>query len=181
MRQHALASPTRQALALEAAIARRLHVSPRGARVLPLIQAVSHFGDHAGGWILVGGIGAATSRSRRSQWLRATLSVVAAHGGAVVLKRVVRRRRPARLGIVTSVSAPSVHSFPSSHAASSIAAATAFSGLLPAAVRYPLAFTVAWSRLALGVHHPGDVAAGALLGLVTSRSVQRVLDEGLPA
>ncbi|MDP9396139.1 MAG: phosphatase PAP2 family protein [Actinomycetota bacterium] len=176
-----IASLERRSLSVEAELARRLQLSSRAERALPVTQAVSHFGDHAAGWLLIGMVGAATSRSRRRHWGSATAAVVAAHGAAAVLKRIVRRRRPARLPLVLSVSTPSAHSFPSSHASSSAAAATAFAGLVPPTVRYPLAVSVAWSRLALGVHHPGDVAAGAVLGVVTSRLVRRVLDEGRQA
>jgi membrane-associated phospholipid phosphatase len=40
---------------------------------------------------------------------------------------------------------------------------------LPAAGVYALAGGLAWSRLALRVHHRTDVAAGALLGTVIGR------------
>ena len=59
---------------------------------------------------------------------------------------------------------PTQLSFPSAHAATSFAAARAYSGLLPAALLYPVAGVMALSRVYLGVHYPGDVAAGALLG-----------------
>ncbi len=177
----AFASLARDVLAVEAALGRRLALPSGRRRLLPLAQAVSHFGDHAGGWLVTGAIGTVASPQRRPQWVSATVAVVAAHTAAVVLKRILRRQRPPRLPGVRSVSAPSMHSFPSSHAASSAAAAAAFTGLLPAAIRYPLAVSVAWSRLALGVHHPGDVAAGALLGVATSRFVRRQLGEGRAA
>ncbi len=60
-------------------------------------------------------------------------------------------------------------SFPSGHTLH----ATTFSILLisaypeAAAALVPLALLIAWSRVALGLHYPSDVAAGALIGALT--------------
>jgi undecaprenyl-diphosphatase len=57
-------------------------------------------------------------------------------------------------------------SFPSGHAASGFAFAAAVGGTLPAAAA-PLRFAasaVAYSRVHTGVHYPGDVVVGALIG-----------------
>ncbi|MYS19133.1 undecaprenyl-diphosphatase, partial [Streptomyces sp. DvalAA-14] len=64
-------------------------------------------------------------------------------------------------------------SFPSSHAASSAAAAIAFGALLPRGPFPPLAAAVCVSRLVVGVHYPTDVACGALLGGAMARLGRR--------
>ena len=72
---------------------------------------------------------------------------------------------------------PSSRSLPSGHAASAFAFATAVGHELPreaAAVR-ALAALVAYSRIHTGVHFPGDVAIGALLGTACAQLTARVL------
>jgi membrane-associated phospholipid phosphatase len=100
---------------------------------------------------------------RRSVWRAATGRVAAAYALNTAVKLVVRRRRPPG-GLVST---PTELSFPSAHAATSFAGARAYSRAGgPAAGLYALALGLALSRLRLGVHHPSDVLAGALLGLL---------------
>ncbi|MFF4378892.1 phosphatase PAP2 family protein [Kitasatospora sp. NPDC001547] len=104
-------------------------------------------------------------------------------------KRLVRRRRPdreqARVAVDRQVPMPESASFPSGHTASATAFATAVGVLLPpAAVPLgALAAAVGYSRVHTGVHYPGDVAAGALLGFtaaVASLAVVRTVPPRLP-
>ncbi len=100
---------------------------------------------------------------RRSVWRSATGRVAAAYAANLIVKLVVGRGRPAD-GLVST---PTQLSFPSTHAATSFAGARAFSRAGgPAVGLYALALALAASRLRLGVHHPSDVAAGAVLGLL---------------
>ena len=68
------------------------------------------------------------------------------------------------------------NSFPSSHAANMAAAATLFSVYYK---RYKwififLALLVAYSRIYVGVHYPGDVVAGAVLGVLCTLFVLQI-------
>jgi membrane-associated phospholipid phosphatase len=134
---------------------------------------LSHLGEHALTWIALGLVGAARDPARRGPWLRATATVVGAHGLSIVIKRVVRRHRPGDPRIQVHVGTPSDWSFPSSHAASTTAAAVAYSRLLGR--RYPLISipVMMTSRVILGVHYPSDVLAGGLLGAVMGHRVTR--------
>ena len=55
-------------------------------------------------------------------------------------------------------------SYPSAHAATSVAGARRLAETLPAAPLWTLAAALALSRLHLGVHYPTDTLAGAALG-----------------
>jgi membrane-associated phospholipid phosphatase len=125
---------------------------------------LSHLGEHAASWIALGLLGAALDPAQRRPWLRATATVAGAHGLSIVVKRVVLRHRPSDPRVQVHVATPSDWSFPSSHAASTTAAAVAYSRLLGR--RYPLVSipVMMTSRLILGVHYPSDVLAGSLLG-----------------
>ena len=69
-------------------------------------------------------------------------------------------------------------SFPSGHSASAFAFAQGVSSVAPA-LSVPLhaaAAAVAYSRVHTGVHYPGDVVAGSLIGIVTGGTVSRLLN-----
>ncbi len=139
----------------------------RGAVIL------SHIGEHALVWTALGLAGSVTDPQQRRAWLRATATVVGAHAVSVVAKRVARRHRPSDPRIQVCVATPSDWSFPSSHAASTTAAAVAYSRLLGRP--YPLLAVPVMmsSRVILGVHYPSDVLAGCLLGAMMGSWVTR--------
>ncbi|MFE1249212.1 phosphatase PAP2 family protein [Streptomyces sp. NPDC058735] len=144
-------------------------------RVAGAARALSWAGEHAAMWLAAGLAGAAVDGRRRGAWLRGTALTAGAHLVSMGVKRVVRRPRPAH--VVPLVRTAGRHSFPSSHATSSAAAAVAFGALGVRAVP-PLAAAVCVSRLVVGVHYPSDVAAGAALGALTARLGARWMSGG---
>ena len=143
----------------------RLH-TPAAERA---VARFSRIGEHAVVWLAIGGAAAALDRARRAEWRRATGTVVAAYTLNTALKLVVRRRRPRLPGLPPLTGTPTGLSFPSAHAATSFAGASAYARAgAPAAPLYALALALACSRLYLGVHHPSDVLAGVSLGLLVS-------------
>ncbi len=83
-----------------------------------------------------------------------------------VVKLAVDRERPAAADAMIRL--PSSSSFPSSHAAMSTAAAIVLSEARPELTPLwaALAGAMCLSRLYVGAHHAGDVAAGVALGAV---------------
>jgi membrane-associated phospholipid phosphatase len=99
----------------------------------------------------------------------------------LALKPLAGRQRPARsnnhpVPESRRVRQPASRSFPSGHAASAFAFATAMGQAEPS-LRLPVyvaAATVAYSRVHTGVHYPSDVAIGAVVGSLCGRSVRRL-------
>lgn len=148
--------------------------------VLGAARGLSHFGEHALGWFALAGTGAVVSAAggrTAAPWVELGVSAFTAHAASVVLKRIVRRRRPSDPRIRVGVGTPSRLSFPSSHATSTAAALTALSRITGS--RLPLAGVPVMmaSRLVLGVHYPTDVLAGVALGVATEKTVHRTVKE----
>lgn len=100
----------------------------------------------------------------------------------VAVKPLGRRGRPDREGaevpFARHVPMPRSSSFPSGHSAAAFAFATGVGHTLPAAgvPLRALAALVAYSRVHTGVHYPGDVVAGSLLGAASAQITTRWLD-----
>lgn len=142
------------------------------ARVVAAARALSLSGEHGALWLALGLVGAAADPPRRTPWLRGTALTAGAHLTSMAIKRIVRRVRPELPGHEALVRTAGRHSFPSSHAASSAAAAVTALVLVPSAgaAVAGLAAAMCASRLVLGVHYPTDIAAGAALGALTART-----------
>jgi membrane-associated phospholipid phosphatase len=144
--------------------------------VLAGARALSHFGEHSIGWLVVSALGALLQPAKRRDWLAAGVGAFAAHAAAVVIKRVVKRERPHHPAIAVNVGTPSRLSFPSAHATSTTAAAILMArptGVpLPALLVPPMAL----SRLVLGVHYPSDVVTGVAVGAAVAKVVGSIAD-----
>jgi len=96
-----------------------------------------------------------------------------------VLKRIVNRPRPAQTySFISPLEYERNYSFPSGHTSNAFVTATSLSlqfkkwyVVVPA---HLWAFTVAYSRLHMGVHYPSDVLAGAVLGSASALATYKV-------
>ena len=104
----------------------------------------------------------------------------------LVVKPFGRRRRPDReaqdVPVARQVPMPVSRSFPSGHTAAAVAFASGAGHVLPlaSAPLHALAALVAYSRVHTGVHYPGDVIGGAVLGSVIADVTVSVLDQRWP-
>lgn len=96
------------------------------------------------------------------------------------IKRLVRRQRPALDRVPPRrhpATTTTTHAFPSGHTGSAVAFSVGVTGVHPAAAA-PLAAACAligYSRVHAGVHHPSDVAAGAVTGGLAGLLARRLL------
>jgi undecaprenyl-diphosphatase len=132
-----------------------------------LVKALGLTGEYGAVWVGIGAIGASIDERRRGQWLVAGVSGPAAVAVNFAVKVAVGRQRPLIDEHPPLARAPTKLSFPSAHATSSVAAATALGRVEPRARPYLLAIAAAIciGRPYLGMHYPSDVLAGAALGL----------------
>jgi membrane-associated phospholipid phosphatase len=148
------------------------------------IRRLSNAANFSRLWL---GTAAAIAVLGRKRGRRAALEGVLAIGATSAavnlgVKPIARRRRPDRASPTADdarfVSMPESTSFPSGHAASAFAFAYAVGRHLPG-MAVPirlLAGTVAYSRVHTGVHYPGDVAIGSIVGAGTAAMVAAACD-----
>jgi undecaprenyl-diphosphatase len=131
------------------------------------VKGLGLAGEWGAIWVALGLAAAAADERRRGRWLRAAGAAPAAVGANYLVKLAVRRQRPRLRRLPPLASAPSRLSFPSAHATSSLAAATAMGRVSPGArgPLYALAAAICLTRPYLGMHYPSDVVGGAALGL----------------
>ncbi len=129
-------------------------------------RALGKAANNAVVWVVLGVTLALIDPSRRESWL-----ICAALGPLTIclnygVKLLVKRPRPLLQGLPPLSGAPSSLSFPSAHAASSFAVATAMVRVDPATASALLvALVISLGRPYLGMHYPSDVLIGALLGV----------------
>jgi len=129
-------------------------------------KALGRAGNNGAIWFVIGVLLAVFDGSNREAWsICAALGPIAI-GLNYLVKLIVRRPRPVLEGLPPLGGAPSSLSFPSAHATSSFAVATAMTRVEPlGALAFLLAGALALGRPYLGMHYPSDVLAGAVLGI----------------
>jgi diacylglycerol kinase family enzyme/membrane-associated phospholipid phosphatase len=136
----------------------------------PTLKRLTRSANHSLLWFAIAGVLATRVGVTRRAALRGLLAILGASITANgVLKPLLPRRRPPDAGIPPNRSLrrrPTSSSFPSGHAASAAAFATAVTMESPRAglVVVPVAAAVAYSRVHVGVHWTSDVLAGAAVG-----------------
>jgi membrane-associated phospholipid phosphatase len=130
------------------------------------VQALGKAGNNGLVWLLLGATLAVIDSSRWESWLICAALGPVAIGLNYAVKLAVRRPRPVLEGLPPLGGAPSSLSFPSAHATSSFAVATAMVRVDPAmAGAFLAAVALALGRPYLGMHYPSDVLAGAFIGV----------------
>lgn len=140
--------------------------------------------DHSRLSLSAAAVLAAAGGSRGRRAAAAGLSSIGVTATVVnfALKPIGRRRRPDRdlegVPLARHVPMPASRSLPSGHSATAFAFATGVGHVLPyaGAPLRALAAVVAYSRVHTGVHYPGDVAAGALIGTALAQATTSALD-----
>ncbi|MGW1067718.1 phosphatase PAP2 family protein [Streptomyces aureus] len=137
----------------------------------PALRRLSHAANHGRLWFgAAAGIGLAGGPAGRRAALRGLGSLaIASFTVNTLVKWSARRPRPLLEGVPAIrhlARQPHTTSFPSGHSASAAAFAT---GVALESRRYgvlvaPVAAAVAFSRVYVGVHYPGDVLAGVAIG-----------------
>ena len=149
-------------LRLLRAMRTRLH-TPRTEEVM---RALGKAGNNGAVWFGLNAVLALADPSNRESWLICAALGPLAIGVNYAVKLLVRRPRPVLEGLPPLGGAPSSLSFPSAHATSSFAVATAMFRVDPAtAAAFLVAAAISLGRPYLGMHYPSDVLAGALLGV----------------
>jgi undecaprenyl-diphosphatase len=169
--------------ALDRAVYEAVATTPTTHLDVPL-RRLSRAADGGALWL---GMAAAVAATRRARGRRVAGEGVASLAVTAVVvnlgaKAVFRRRRPDRTGHdrtpARRVPTPSSTSFPSGHSATSFAFAYTISRHLPF-VGIPIrlvAAAVAYSRVHIGVHYPGDVIVGSIMGAGTAAAVGSAWD-----
>lgn len=157
-------------------------VAPRFDRTM---RTLTNAADHSKLSMGMAGVLALAGTRGRQAAIDGLVSVAVTSALAnLVLKPIAHRNRPKRdiehrddpkISPEEFVRMPTSHSYPSGHTAAAFAFAGAVARTWPKAAPIPFAVaaTVGYSRVHTGVHYPGDVLVGAVLGLGVAYGVSR--------
>jgi membrane-associated phospholipid phosphatase len=144
-----------------------------------LLVAITQAATYSRLWLLFAGVLAACGGrdGRRAAGKGVVAIGVAAAVANGPAKLLARRARPIPSSGPALIDMPRSTSFPSGHSASAFAFATGACRELPALapLLVPLAGTVAYSRVYVGVHYPSDVTAGAAIGIGAGLIAGRII------
>ena len=181
-----VAAGLRELAAVDQAIYSAVASTPTPSLDEPL-RRLSNAANNSRLWLAIAaGLAVAGGGAGRRAAVRGTLAIgVTSALVNLYVKSLWIRPRPDRVGAGVpeqrDVRIPASTSFPSGHAASGFAFASAIGRDQPwlgLALRF-LAAAVAYSRVHTGVHYPGDAVAGSLIGASTGQAVA-ALTERLP-
>lgn len=165
-----------EAGALDRAVYDAVATTPTPTLDVPMVW-LSNAANYSGIWLVTAGVLAlAGGRTGRAAAVRGLIAVgVTSATANLVAKRLLPRKRPERPAADTrrGTAMPASGSFPSGHTASAFAFATAVTADIPQLTLplFGLASAVGYSRVHNGVHYPGDVMGGAVLGLSVGTAV----------
>ena len=139
----------------------------------PFWKVITFLGNGGWFWLVVAAVLLISKKTRRTGSAALLSIAIGFLITNVLLKNMVARPRPfdAYTEIIPLITRPTDFSFPSGHTCASFACALVFFRMLPKKYGVPaviLAGMVAFSRLYLGVHYPGDVLGGFLVAVFTS-------------
>lgn len=151
---------------LDLKLLRAMRTRGHGPAVERAAVLLGKAGNNGAIWVVLGFAMALFDGGNREAWLICAALGPVAIGLNYVVKLIVKRPRPVLEGLPPLGGAPSSLSFPSAHATSSFAVATAMTRVAPeAAIVFALAAALSLGRPYLGMHYPSDVLAGAILGV----------------
>ena len=159
-------SPTETRESADLRLLRAMRTRGHTPRLEAVAIALGKAGNNGAVWVVLGVALALIDPDQRESWLICAALGPVAIGLNYGIKLLVRRPRPVLDGLPALGGAPSSLSFPSAHATSSFAVATAMFRVDPAtAGAFAVAFALALGRPYLGMHYPSDVLVGAVLGM----------------